>query len=362
MENIGIVISNICTNAGTERAVANLANALSELTSNNVFIISVYSSENEEPFYSLHNKVNVIHLKYPLVNNTIKRMSVYRGLFKDLAYICRDKKITVLIGTSHAYNAVISAFKRPIKIGCEHINYDACPKAFRIIRKIAYRNLDNVVLLTNDDRKHYGFLGEKKTIVIPNIRSFKPEVTAALRNKEIITVGRLNHQKGYDILLSFADKLYKKIPDWQITIYGDGEMKDYLAREIKEKGLNDFIIINKPVKNIQEKMLESSIYLMTSRNEGLPMVLLEAQACGLPIISFNCPEGPKDIIEDGVDGYLIPAGDTESMLSRIVQVAESVEVRRKLGQAARIHSEEYSKETITWKWVHLIDEIKKSRR
>ncbi len=361
MDNIAIVISNICANAGTERAVTNLANAFAKHTDNTIFIISIYSKNNDKPFFKVDDRVSIIHLCYSFINKTSKRLLIYRNLFKDLNRICNENAITVLMGTTHAYNSVISLLKKPIRIGCEHINYDACPKAFRFIRKYSYRNLDRVVLLTNDDRDHYDFLERNKTVVISNIRSFFPENPAPLLNKRIVSVGRLNRQKGYDILIQFADELYKKIPDWNIVIYGEGEMLEYLSSEIEKKQLSDFIIIEKPAKDIQNKMLESSIYLMTSRNEGLPMVLLEAQACGLPIISFDCPEGPKDIINDGVDGFLIPVGDTNSMISKIVELANSEDKRIKLGLHARIHSKEFSEENIVGKWISLIDEAKERR-
>lgn len=361
MGNIAIVISNICASAGTERAVINLANAFTINTDNKIYIISIYSKGSDATFYKVDKSVNIIHLNYSFVKNLAKRLLTYRSLFKDLDRICSENEITVLMGTTHAYNSIISFLKKPIKIGCEHINHDACPRVFRIIRKHTYRNLDRVVLLTNDDRNHYSYLEKAKTTVIPNIRSFFPENPATLINKKIISVGRLDKQKGYDILLQFTDKLCRKIPDWEIHIYGEGEMLEYLSGEIEKKKLGDFIFIENPTKDIQDKMLESSIYLMTSRNEGLPMVLLEAQACGLPIISFDCPEGPKDIINDGEDGFLIPVDNTDLMISRIVQLANSETERRKFGENARIHSENYSGESIVDRWCNLIDEAKERR-
>ncbi len=139
-------------------------------------------------------------------------------------------------------------------------------------------------------------------------------------------------------------------------------MKEFLCNEISRKHLDKFIHIMEPVNHIQQNVTDASLYLMTSRNEGLPMALLEAQACGLPIISFDCPEGPKDIIEDGVNGYLIPVGDINLMIDRIEQLARSVEKRKIIGSNARLHSENYSKETITEKWIRLIDESKSKRR
>lgn len=359
--NIGIIVSNICSGAGTERAVINLANAISELTNNRVFIISLYSKDREKPFYEINSDVVLIHLNYKMQSNIISRLVIYKTLLFELKRCHNRYGFSVLMGTTHAYNCVISCIKGIVRIGCEHINYDACPKLFRIIRYISYKKLDHVVLLTNDDKKKYHFLGEGKPVVIPNIRSFYPQTPASLENKRIISIGRLQMQKGYDILLDFAGNLRREIPGWTIDIYGEGSMETALKRKIIEKNLVGFIEIKKPIKNIQQEIMTSSIYLMTSRNEGLPMVLLEAQACGLPIVSFDCPEGPKDVVRDGVDGYLIPVGDTDTMMEKIESLTNSNELRKKMGRNARINSNQFSKEVIVARWIKLFEKAIKRR-
>ena len=354
--NIGIVISNICAGAGTERAVTNLANGIAELTEHTVVIFSVYSSQNSSPYYALNPKVEVVHLGHEAKENALKRVGMYRRLRRELSRYCSEYDLSILMGTIHSYNCVISTIKDVAKIGCEHINYEACPKLFRGVRRVAYRRLDRVVLLTNEDRKKYAFLGPEKTAVIPNIRSFYPDTAAGLENKKIITVGRLQPQKGYDILLAFADRLKEALPDWKITIFGDGEMEESLKKTIREKALESFVAIHEPVKSIQEELLDSSLYLMTSRNEGLPMVLIEAQACGLPIVSFDCPEGPRDIIHDGEDGFLIPVGDIGLMVDKIIEIAKTPQMRTEMGKPARQNSGNYSSETIVREWTRLFDE------
>ena len=355
--NIGIIISDICLNAGTERAVSNLSNALLELTDNMVYIFSVNSKEDKTIFYDVDPRIKIIHLNYPKNNYILKRLVIYNKIRKELTLLCQKYNIDVLMGTSHAYNCIISIMNNVVRIGCEHINYSACPKVYRLVRRVAYKRLDKVVLLTNEDMKKYSFLKKNIPVVIPNIRSFYPKCAAKLENKRIISIGRLNSQKGYDILMNFADCLYKKIPNWKIEIFGEGEMRDDLLTTIKNKGLEKFITIHSPKNNIMEELLESSIYLMTSRNEGLPMVLLEAQACGLPIVSYDCPEGPKDIISDGDDGFLIPMNADEQMIKRIEYLAESHKERIRMGKEARKHSNNFSKEFIVKKWILLFNEL-----
>ena len=121
--------------------------------------------------------------------------------------------------------------------------------------------------------------------------------------------------------------------------------------------LEDYVHINEPVNNIRDIFLQSSIYLMTSRNEGLPMVLIEAQTCGLPIVSFDCPEGPKEIINDSKNGYLIQPGNTEAMIYKIVRLASDKTLRRSFGDDAYETSKRFSEKEVMKKWESLINVI-----
>ena len=117
----------------------------------------------------------------------------------------------------------------------------------------------------------------------------------------------------------------------------------------------DFVFINEPVKEIREEFEKSSMYLMTSRFEGLPMVLLEAQACGLPIVSFNCPEGPADVINDGEDGYLIDDFNKEELVEKTARIALDEQLRKKMGANAFKRSDRFSEESILKKWYYCFE-------
>ncbi|AEE17230.1 glycosyltransferase family 4 protein [Treponema brennaborense] len=353
MKKIAIVIGNISTGAGTERAVTNLANMLAESKEYNATIISLYSKTIDEPYYNLADSVSVIHLS---LNKTskLKRAKSYIKFIQLTKKIVKEKKLDYILGTTHALNCLMYFTGKIVKkIACEHMNYDACPWISTKIRKLIYPKLDAVVLLTNADASHYTFIADKKRFVIPNSLSFFTEKSADYNLKRVIAVGRLTEQKGFDILIQMSQRLKEHIPEWHIDIFGEGEEKEELDSLISSLEVNDFIKINAPTKDIQKELLNSSIYVMTSRWEGLPMILLESKACGLPIISFDCPEGPADVIEDGVDGYLVEFGNEEVFINRLISLCKDNAARAEFGKLARLNSAKFSSESIYKRWNNL---------
>lgn len=355
-KNVGIIISNITNRAGTERAVTNLSNILIKDSKYNVFIFSLYSNSNDKCCYKLSEKVRIIHLNYSLECG-VKKISMYRKLIMVLNEKVCEYNINFIVGTTHAYNSLLPFIKNCKKIACEHMNYAACPRISRIIRKMSYPKLDAIVLLTQADSKHYDFIDDNKKYVIPNSLSFTCKNPAELKNRRMISVGRLSNQKGYDILINMAIELKKELPDWHIDIFGDGEKKENLQKLIIQNDLNDFIKINKPVKNIKEELLASDIYLLTSRHEGLPMILLESQACGLPIIGFDCPEGPADIITDNKNGFLISLGNENEFINAVVELAKDNTKRVEFGKNAFKDSEKYSESNVSYMWNELFSNV-----
>ena len=354
MQKVAILISDISQSAGTERAVVNLSNSLTKKTDYQVYIISVYSNPSDNPFYILDEGVTVLHLGYSYGLSRSKRLVTYSKLRKQINNIIKKNGIEVILGTIHAYNILISTLKGVKKIGCEHLNYNSCPSVVRPIRKVAYKKLDYVVLLTKQDAEHYCFLNDDKIRVIPNISSFERIEPAKLSNHKIIMVGRFSYQKGYDILVDIISGMKSRMGDWTIDIYGQGEDESSIIKQIEENNLHKTIKIHTPVTNIRDKMLEASIYLMTSRYEGLPMVLIEAQSCGLPIVSFDCPEGPREIITDNKDGFIVKDFDKELLKDRLITLIENEKIRRKFGNNAFENSKRFSPEEIVSKWSDLL--------
>ena len=355
--NIGIIITDIRKKAGTERAVSNLSNLLAE-RGNSVSIISI-DSESGQGAYNLLEGVSIIHLNIHLSSSSwFNKIDCYRRLFLRIKEVVIQKKISCLIGTYSSINFLLPAFKRNIKVvGCEHFNYASAGLFHKILRFFIYRRLDAVVVLTAQDATHYSFIDKRKLFVIPNSLSFARVDNHNYDNKRILSIGRLTKQKGYDILIEVAERIVTKIDGWKFTIVGNGELKDDLLKQIKKKKLESVIEILSPTDNIIDLYKASSIYLMTSRWEGLPMVLLEAQACGIPIVSFDCPEGPASVIHDNEDGFLIKFMDVEMMVEKLLILMENKDLRAQFGKHAYESSLNYTGDSVYELWNNLFQQL-----
>lgn len=218
------------------------------------------------------------------------------------------------------------------------------------------RRFHRFVVLTDEDKGYWGNLPNIE--VIPNARTYNPTTTAMLNTKRVIAVGRYTHQKGFERLIEAWNLICRQHPDWHLDIIGDGEDRPKLQGLIDQHNIESHITLCPPTKNMDAVYREASIVAMSSRYEGLPMILLEAQAYGLPIVSFACKCGPADVVTDGVDGFLVPEGDVESLASKLTTVIEDDALRQQMGRAARIASERYAEDVVMKKWIELFERVK----
>ncbi len=229
------------------------------------------------------------------------------------------------------------------------ISYISNKKDIKAIKKF-----DIFAVLSDEDKPNWGS--------IPNIRRVYngvtlPDGVAELENKRAIAVGRITYQKGFDMLVEVWASVYKSHPDWVLDIYGGGDSKE-LQQHINQLGLSEVITIHHPTTEIYSKITESSIYLMPSRFEGLPMVLLEANSCGVPAVSFACKCGPMDIITDGESGFLVQQDDIKTFADRVCQMIEDEPLRKSMGANARKRIEErFSEEIVMKQWEELFKEL-----
>jgi glycosyltransferase involved in cell wall biosynthesis len=347
--SVSIIIPDITRSAGTERAVCNLVNILADNRKYAPTIISVNSASGSS-YYPVNSMVKIIHCAVSEKNKLIKRVKEFIQIKK----ICDSEKYDFLIGTYPAINSqlpfIISAKK---KIATEHMNYNSVSFFAKIIRKFWYRFLDAIVLLTKADADNYKF--HKNAVVIPNSLSFMPPKQSSLENKVILAVGRLTYQKGFERLVEAIALIKEKCEGWQVRIIGDGVDKENIQKQIKDCGLENIILILPPTAKIEDEYCGASIYAMSSRYEGLPMALIEAKSCGLPIVSFDCPEGPADIVRDGIDGFLVESDNVELLSKAILKLIESRDLRKQFGCEAIKDIDRFRPEHVGILWDRLLD-------
>lgn len=219
------------------------------------------------------------------------------------------------------------------------------------------RKFDKFVVLTEEDMEYWGAL--PNIVAIPNSSLFTTAGTADTSVHRIIAVGRLDHQKGFDRLLESWRKVRgeKDLEDWKLDIFGQGEWKDSLQKYIDDNGMSDSVHLMGTTNDIAAEFTSSSVIAMSSRYEGLPMVLIEAMACGLPAVSFACKCGPRDIIEDGRNGLLVADGDTSALADALIRIMRDDDMRRRMSAEAVKVREKYDEKAIMDRWISLFGEL-----
>lgn len=219
------------------------------------------------------------------------------------------------------------------------------------------RRFDKFVVLTNEDRGYWGDLPNIE--VIPNAAMQVSDAYSDVMNKRVIAVGRLDYQKGFDRLIQAWELVQHtgKFTGWKLDIYGQGEWQEMLQQMIDKAELQNTVCLNRPTKQIGEEYVKSDMLVMSSNYEGFPMVMIEAMACGLPVVSFDYKCGPKDIIQTGINGLLVPNGDIQALADAMMKVMEDEAYRKMLSLNARKVVDTYSEQAVMAQWIRLFTSI-----
>lgn len=359
---------------GVERVLTLKANYFAEHLGYDITII-LTEGKDKPLFYPLSDKIKVVNLDIGFEElwtcSFLKKIPVY--LRKQRLY---KKKLTGELMRIHP-DITISLLRREInfltsihdgskKIGELHVNranyrnFEAGDSnAFKIIFAKFWmkslvshlKRLDRFVVLTKEDKLAWKELDNVE--VIPDPLAFDINEVSPLTNKRVIAVGRYVYQKGFDLLLQAWSKVEKQLPDWELTIYGMGDRSPY------EKLMDNLQIdrnrchLYGPTDDIKREYLNSSLFVFSSRFEGFGMVLIEAMACGLPVVSFDCPCGPKDIVRHQEDGLLIPSGNIEKFSESLLHLMSDSTLRQQMSSAALNNVRRFHLEAIVKQWKNL---------
>lgn len=359
MKSIVIVINDITQVGGTERAATSLANILQGL-GHKVAVLNIVSPAKKSSFALdigvVRDALAMDCIPTPIIAKIRWNISFIKNLRRYLV----KNETDIIIGTGHNINWLLPLIGKAVKldgkiVACEHIVYESLPIISRLLMSLTYGKLDKLVVLSQTAQKSYRKY--KNVTIIPNPLPFLPDEISPLTSKQILIVGRISEVKGLERLVDIIKELIKNdVFDWKIRIVGQGEAKDDLIRLYQAHNIEQYIEFASFTQDVKMEYYNSSLYIMTSHFEAFPMVLLEAKSMGLPVVAFDCPEGPREIIVEGVDGFLIKNGDCEMFARAIERIIYDKNLRSQMGQKAQEDSIKYLAKSISLKWEILINE------
>lgn len=361
---------------GVERVLTLKANYFAEHLGYDITIL-LTEGKDKPLFYSLSDKIKVVNLNIGFEElwtcSFIKKIFVYlkkqhqykKALTTELMRIRPNITITLLRREINFINDIKDGSR---KIGELHVNranyrnFEANDSNFvkNLFAKFWMSNLvknlkrlDSFVVLTEEDKLAWPELQNIK--VIPDPLSFMPTRHSTLTEKRVIAVGRYVYQKGFDLLLQSWSMIERRFPDWQLTVFGDGNRNPY-EQIIQQLGIDSSRCrLNGPTANIQQEYINSSLFVFSSRFEGFGMVLVEAMACGLPVVSFACPCGPKDIVKDGEDGFLVKNGDVNALADSMATLMGNESLRLSMSMAGQQNVHRFEMQFVAELWKRIFE-------
>lgn len=370
-------IHSVYNPGGMERVLLNKVRYLVEKMGWEILIVTT-DQHNRPPFYPFPAEVRMVDLGINYSEDNAKgTLAKVRGYLKRRTQ--HKKALTTLLMQERADIVVSlypseSSFLPAIKDGSKKVLELHYCKFFRLqygrkglmglidryrtrLDERLVRRFDRFVVLTEEDKGYWGNLPNIE--VIPNAALFIAPRYSTQNEKRVIAVGRLDYQKGFDRLIE-AWALVQQNPacrSWRLDIFGQGEWQEMLEGMIQARGLGQTARINPPSKQIGEEYAASSILVMSSHYEGFPMVMIEAMACGVPVVSYDFKCGPRDIIREGDNGLIIPEGDISALAEGICRLIQAEELRRSMSMKAQEVTTTYSEEKVMRRWITLFNSM-----
>ena len=363
---------------GTERVVSVKANYFADVLGYDVTII-VTEGNKGNSFFPLSDKVKVINLglgfedlwNVPFMKKVylyLKKQRKYKKLLaSELLRLKPDITITTLRREINFINEIKDGSCKIGELHSSRANYRGVEdRESNVFKKFFSKwwkrdvisdlqQLDKFVVLNENAVLEWSEL--HNLTMIPDPLPLNLDARSDLQSKRIVTIGRYSYEKGYDYLLKIWAIVEKKCPDWQLNVYAMGDptpyvkLMDELSIDQRRCHLNSSLV------DVESEYLRSSILVQPSRTEGFGLVLVEAMACGLPVVAFDCENGPRSLITDGEDGYLIHAYDVELFSERLITLMSDEKLRTKMGEKGIIKSQQYHISKIAQQWKQLFEDL-----
>lgn len=359
------VVEDFSENGGVERIVSIKANLLASKYHHQVTLISVYQDQRPQ-LYPLDPNVNLLLLNVPFAtkaNNSIKQLC-HRAQTLLIAAHRLNKAIKQINPDVIFFTTTLGALLLPLckthakKIYESHSSRPFTP--YHRFFKWMERKADTIVCLTEDDAQEYKLA--RNVMVIPNFIQLPSTIVKDYNCKKAIAVGRLEYPKGFDRLINSWYEIAKLYPDWHLDIYGEGSLHDKLQEQINSLNMSKHVTLCGRRENMMDIYPNYSLHVMSSHYEGQPMVLIEAQACGLSSVTFDFKYGAKDIIRNERNGLLVEQNNKEAFTNAICQMLSDAKLREKYGENAVKTGKLFSEEIIFNKWINLLSTFETTLR
>lgn len=363
-KNICFFVGDISKVGGIERVGTTLANEIAKQQSNyNVTIVSI-SKINEDIFFELNDNIKV-HYFY---DRPARYKKDYFDIVSRFRKLIKKEKFDIIVDV----DTMLDLFTLPARfmlgtkvISWEQFNYgeNMGIKLMDISRKLAAKYSDYIVVLTKGDKEEF----EKNLNIKCPINCIYNPVKVNqtnnnynLNSKTILSIGRLTHQKGFDILADVAKKVLDQNPDWNWIILGEGEDRQLIQDKIDNHNLQDKVKLLGNVPHVERYYDDSSIFVLTSRYEGLGLVLLEAKSHKLPIVSFDCKYGPAEIVQNEENGYLIDCFNIDEMANKINLLINNPKLRAGFSKLSHKTMERFDGEIVAKQWEQIFEYLTKN--
>ncbi len=356
---------------GAERVAVSLSNWIAKNKNDEIYLINMgYDTKN----FEFNEKLKVYHKEYDTTNiKGLKPIVLIKKLNLKIEYILdilNFIKPDVIFGMLYLpiYFAWLYKMKNKdvVLIGSERANPNIknIPISVKINAKVCPMLCDNYIFQTERVKNMFSKKIKNKGTVIANAVSnpYISEIEETKRNKVISNMGRLEQQKGQDVLIKAFNKVHQKYPEYKLIIYGEGSKEEELRHLIAKLKLEDNVILAGKMPKAILEVNESEIFVFPSRYEGMPNALLEAMACGLPCISTNCVAGPSEIIEDGKNGILVQVDNIEQIAQKIIYLIENKEIANKMGNEAKKVLINYSIDNIFNQYYNFFCEVARKKK